>query len=201
MSSRTTDLWIVCHGFGQLAREFLPLFEAIAIPGRALVAPEALSRFYMSQGNVHTPATPVGATWMTTEDRENEIVDYVAYLDLLLAGIIPRVSPDATVTALGFSQGVATVSRWVAQSGPSLKKLVLWGGLLPPEFKDPRTIGGLVSQPLHFVSGTRDRYITPNLAASQFERLKALGISVSFTEFDGGHVIDSAALRSIAGPG
>src|SRR3954471_1991668 len=105
MSAHVSDLWIVCHGFGQLAREFLASFQSISRPNRLVVAPEALSRFYRSQGTVHTPETPVGATWMTTEDRETEISDYIAYLDTLLGDLLPRIAPQAPVTALGFSQG------------------------------------------------------------------------------------------------
>ena len=38
------DCWFVCHGYGQLAGEFLEAFEPIASPIRLIVAPEALSR-------------------------------------------------------------------------------------------------------------------------------------------------------------
>jgi len=46
---------------------------------------------------------------MTREDRLHEIDDYVHYLDALHTKIVPQ---GATVTALGFSQGTATVCRW-----------------------------------------------------------------------------------------
>lgn len=199
IGAATTDLWIVCHGFGQLAREFIPVFEPIAKPGRAIVAPEALNRFYKSQGTLHTPESPVGATWMTTEDRETEIADYIAYLDALLDDLRPKISREAKVTALGFSQGVATISRWVAASGPSLSQVIFWGGLLPPEFKDQRSLSGLSSQPLAFVVGNADRYFSNPLVDSEVKRLEGLGIPVLLTRFDGGHVVDPETLRSLAG--
>ena len=194
-----TDLWIVCHGFGQLARDFLPSFQPIAAPGRLIAAPEGLSRFYKGQGTVHTPQTPVGATWMTTEDRDNEIADYVGYLDSLVRHLSQQVSPQASVTALGFSQGAATVSRWVAAAKPVLKELILWGGLLPPEFKTQVTLGGLTAQPLRFVSGTQDRYFSRQLIKAELERLAALGIPVHAIEFEGGHSIKDETLRSLIG--
>lgn len=197
-NSATTDVWIVCHGFGHLAAEFIRDFEIIARPGRVIVAPEGLSRFYKSQGSVHTPATPVGATWMTSEDRQYEIADYVAYLDDLLAAIRPLVSPRADVTALGFSQGAATVSRWVAASRPSLARLVLWGGLVPPEFTDRQSVGGLGAQPLHFIVGNADRYFAADLVGLEIERLKALGLALEVQRFEGGHVIDSQTLQLLA---
>lgn len=197
MDANTTDIWIVCHGFGQLAGEFIKEFEVIARHGRAIVAPEGLSRFYKSQGTVHTPATPVGATWMTSEDRQNEIADYIAYLDDLLAAARGVVSPRACFTALGFSQGAATVSRWVAASRPSLARLVLWGGLIPPEFVEAN-VGGLASQPIQFVMGESDRYFNPDLVRSEIGRIEALGLKADVHRFEGGHVIDSRTLQSIA---
>jgi hypothetical protein len=42
---RSTDLWIVCHGYGQLASRFLERFRPIEAEQRGIVAPEGLSRF------------------------------------------------------------------------------------------------------------------------------------------------------------
>ena len=40
-----SELWLVLHGYGQLARFFLRPFEGME-RGRLIAAPEALSRFY-----------------------------------------------------------------------------------------------------------------------------------------------------------
>ena len=76
------ELWYVLHGYGQLAAPFLDDFRAIDDGTRLIVAPEALSRFYEGdvQARLHKDAK-VGASWMTREDRDAEIADYVAYLD------------------------------------------------------------------------------------------------------------------------
>jgi hypothetical protein len=64
------DVWIVCHGYGQLAADFLAAFQVIAAADRLLVAPEALNRFYPGvTTGPHGPDSPVAATWMTREDR------------------------------------------------------------------------------------------------------------------------------------
>src|SRR2546426_8007096 len=66
---------------------------------------------------------------MTREDRLHEIDDYVRYLDALYREVLGRVEgPAARVTALGFSQGTATVSRWAALGQSRLDHVVLWGG-------------------------------------------------------------------------
>src|SRR2546425_5855384 len=60
------DVWLVCHGYGQLASRFLERFRPIAAERRCIVAPEGLSRFYLTE----SPAERrVGASWMTREDR------------------------------------------------------------------------------------------------------------------------------------
>ena len=43
------ELWIACHGFGQLASRFLRPFESFAAEGRMVAAPEALNRFYLDR--------------------------------------------------------------------------------------------------------------------------------------------------------
>lgn len=192
------DLWIVCHGFGQLSAEFLADFDALAKPGRAIVAPEALSRFYKSQGTVHGPDTPVGATWMTREDRESEIGDYVRYLDDLAAELRPRVAANVLITALGFSQGAATVARWIASGTTPVQRLILWGGLLPPEFTTRESASHLRAQPMIFVCGDSDRYFTESLVQKEIGRYTELGIPIQFISFPGVHVLDTNTLVSIA---
>ena len=78
------ECWVVLHGYQQLARRFLRRFEPVAGDHRRVVAPEGLSRFYSDpRPGRHGRTSPVGASWMTREDREHEIRDYVAYLDRL----------------------------------------------------------------------------------------------------------------------
>ena len=134
---------------------------------------------------------------MTSEDREAEIADYIAYLDSVLQSVIECVAPDVEVTALGFSQGVATVSRWVAASKPNLARVILWGGLLPPEFKDTSGLGGLLSQPLSLVVGDTDRYFPSSMIEAEVNRVNTLKIPVTVTRFPGGHAIDPQALIAL----
>src|SRR4051812_37021459 len=85
----STELWFVLHGFSQLAGNFVQYFADLATTGsRLVVAPEGLNRFYVNQDtSVPAKDRPVGATWMTREDRLNEIRDYVRYFDRLHTAI------------------------------------------------------------------------------------------------------------------
>ena len=41
------EVWIVCHGYGQLATTFIDEFAHIASPNLCVIAPEAQYRFYL----------------------------------------------------------------------------------------------------------------------------------------------------------
>ena len=178
------EAWVVLHGYGQLAGRFVRRFEVIAGPGRLVVAPEALSRFYRQGG-----AGIVGASWMTREDREAEIRDYLGYLEQVRAALIPPVP----LTILGFSQGVATAARWAANGVPALRRLVCWGGLLPEDVP----AAGLSALPVTFVVGERDEWAPIARVEEQAAALRATGASVQVVPFHGGHELNSEVLLSL----
>ena len=104
------DVWFVLHGYGQLAAQFIGIFEALNDGTRLIVAPEALNRFYVA-GVETAPAAErgVGATWMTREDRLNEIDDYVAAGVALNTSLETRIgqSPLLVIDALLRSEAIA----------------------------------------------------------------------------------------------
>lgn len=199
LSAPASEVWIVCHGFAQLAREFIEEFRPIVRPGTLVVAPEALNRFYLNRDGGRAGASArVGATWMTREDRLVEIEDYVRYLDEVQREILDRPGRAVRVTALGFSQGTATVARWLAHGSARIDRVILWAGLLPPDI-DPAGPARerLTSSDLHLVRGTRDELLTAEQVADQAERLRRAGVPVTMLEFDGGHRMDRSTLERL----
>jgi predicted esterase len=201
LDASLTEVWIVCHGQGQLASRFLTRFIPIEREDRLFVAPEALSRYYLTpaQGGPHAPNAPVGATWMTREDRELEIEDYVRYLDLLhdeIFSVVPRKAVRLWV--LGFSQGTATVARWAARGTVDPDRVVLWAGLLPPELTAQDASALTRRAPLTVVLGRQDEFAKPDLVAAQASRLKELDVPHEIIRFDGGHEIVPDTLRDLA---
>ncbi len=195
------ELWFVVHGYGQLAGRFIREFAGLDDGTRLIVAPEALNRYYLdSIPERRNQAAPrVGATWMTREDREAEIADYVSYLDRVatevrhhLAGASPR------IVVLGFSQGTATVCRWLAASDMRAEQLVLWGGLIPPELQAAAWADRLHGAAITLVVGERDEYATPKVVATELERLSEAGVPFSLQRFDGGHSVDPTALETLS---
>ena len=193
------DVWMVLHGYKQLARRFLRRFERLDDGGRRVVAPEALSRFYVDQApGRHGPESVVGATWMTREDRAHEIEDYVRYLSRLAASE-RSAAPDAPFTLLGFSQGVATAARLAVLGGARFDRVVLWGDTLPPDLPMEAAASALEGVDLVLVRGRRDRAVAPDRADHERTRLEAAGIAHRLVVYDGGHDIDPDTLRDLAG--
>src|SRR5712664_766440 len=183
------DVWLVCHGYGQLASRFLERFRPIEAERRCIVAPEGLSRFYLTE---HPAERRVGASWMTREDRLREIDDYVRYLDGVYAKVVPR---NARVTALGFSQGTATVCRWAGLGSSRIDRLIVWGGEVPPDLDLKR----LRVPSLTLVYGTRDEFFTPKIVAANEARLREHKIGYDLVAFDGAHEISEPTLSQVAG--
>lgn len=193
-----TDLWIILHGYGQLAGDFLAAAGGLPGPGRLVVAPEALSRFYgqAADGASHVGA-PVGASWMTREDRDHEIEDYVGYLDVVLSRVMAALVQAPRIHVLGFSQGVATAARWVAAGGVRPATLVLWGSLPPGDLDEAgrQRFDGL---DVRIVHGTADHLISADAVRTAVTRLQRAGAQVRVETFEGGHRLDRAVLGALA---
>ena len=194
-----TDLWIVCHGYGQLAREFLAGFEPIAAPGRLIAAPEALSRFYTGSADARHSAARVGASWMTREDREAEIADQIAYLDGIADQLLSQLPDRPRVRALGFSQGASAVCRWAVLGKTRPNELILWAGEIPAEFTDETLAERLRHVAVNVVAGSRDRLVPDALVRHQEARLRKAGLEPRVSRFDGGHRLDSGTLHKLSG--
>jgi predicted esterase len=193
---QVAEVWIACHGFGQLAAEFAKPFNRIATAGRLIVTPEALNRFYVDLGEGASQAEArVGATWMTREDRLSEIADYVNFLDALYRVTVPS---GARVTAFGFSQGVATVSRWITMGECHVHRFIAWTGQLPPDLDLVKLGVRLAGGRIVLVQGSLDRYAQWVKEDENRSRLTTAGVAFESITFDGGHRLDDDVLRQLA---
>jgi predicted esterase len=193
----TRQVWFACHGYGQLASRFLEKLRVLDDGTRYLVAPEGLSRFYLSESPTERR---VGASWMTREDRLAEIADYVQYLDAVCQGVFGSLDrSQVTVHALGFSQGAATVSRWTALGRAKVDRLTLWGGEFPPDLD--LTVQTVVERlriaRLSLVYGRADQFITPKVTREIADRLRAHNVPNQEIPFDGGHELNDGVLKQL----
>ncbi|MGH7466975.1 MAG: alpha/beta hydrolase [Longimicrobiales bacterium] len=190
----TRELWLCCHGYGQLASRFIQHFAPIASEQRVIVAAEALHRFYLDPPDRPAPERRVGATWMTREDRAADMADYVRYLDTLVADLLRTVPGNAQLLALGFSQGTATVTRWAAATERQIARLILWGSGLPPDLDWSAVGAGLRRARVTLVAGAADAQMPSLRWAEQEKLLTSQKIAFERIDFDGGHHLDAATL-------
>ena len=194
-----SEVWFVLHGYRQLAGRFLRRFYGLHDGTRLIVAPEALNRFYIdAKVGRHGSESIVGGTWMTSEDREWEILDYTRYLDRLWEEVCPSLDrTKVQVTVLGFSQGLHTAARWAVLGHHRPDRLVLWGDYLPPDLPMDRAAEMLRNVEVVFVRGDSDPSQREELALNQERSLSESGIEHRLVTFGGGHEIDPDVLAEL----
>jgi len=188
------EVWFLLHGYGQLAAPFLASLGALARPARLLVAPEALSRFYLKRGTGE-----VGASWMTREERAEEIQDTLRYLDLVWERVLAEhaLPRDAGLRAFGFSQGAAAAARWSVLGRAPVQHVTLWACPLPPDLDLGPHAERARRLRWTFVLGDADATIDRVAWDSGVARLRAAGIEPECLRFPGGHELDPATLAHV----
>ncbi len=184
-------LWIVLHGYGQLARFFLRPFEGLE-GTRLIAAPEGLSRFYTDADH-----SRMGATWMTREDRDAEIADQASYLNALAESLLAQCPPGTPLHVLGFSQGVATACRWAVANTSPISRLVLWGGSMPPELLAPALAAKWQRSPITLVHGNADTIVGIDKLEESEARLRDAHVPFRTVQFAGGHVLNRLVLKQV----
>lgn len=191
LDKTTEQLWVVCHGYGQLARRFINKFQALDNGKNYIIAPEGLSRFYIEGFSGKT-----GATWMTREDRLTDIENYINFLDAVYKEAVAEIDlQQVKITILGFSQGAATVSRWVTQSQVHFDRLILWAGIYPPDLDFDKGKERIFDKKTFLVHGEQDPYLNEQRLKEQETLARKLGDPPRIITFSGKHQIDEETLR------
>lgn len=176
------NLLYVLHGYRQLARFFIKKFEALQ-DRYTIVAPEGLHRFYL-QGT----SGRVGASWMTKEERETDIDNYLNFLNSLHQQISEGKNWEST-SILGFSQGVATAFRWLANNAIQANTFMLCSGMIPPDVDLQENHHIFSAMEMVYFSGTNDPYKTEEAVKTFQERLNQLPYPIQKIEFEGKHEV------------
>lgn len=193
LTDKTQEVWFVCHGYGQLAPYFIKKFEPIASETRLIVAPEALSRFYLEGFSGR-----VGATWMTREERTTEIDDYVNYLNLLYDSILGNTdTTHLKISILGFSQGTATACRWVMNQHIKFDRLILWAGYFANGIEDVIAPSLLTDKEVVLVYGTQDEFLKQIDVVKYEANIRQAIPQLRVITFEGGHTVEAEALLKV----
>ncbi|MEQ9466539.1 MAG: hypothetical protein RLN88_03955, partial [Ekhidna sp.] len=126
LTEKTEKVWLVFHGYGQLAEYFIKKFDGLDPEKNFIIAPQGLSKYYLDGVTGR-----VGASWMTKEDRLTEIENQYSYID----GMLKEVGDisDKQLIYFGFSQGTATMGRYAAHAKIPFQKMIIWAGTFPPD--------------------------------------------------------------------
>ena len=192
LSTETEYLWIACHGYGQMVERFATKFSILDPQKHFVLCPEGLSRFYTKGFS-----GDIGASWMTRQDRLLEIEDYCNYLDTILEEYSAK-APKAKLMLFGFSQGCATVCRWLYNRKHDYQKMILWAGLVPEDLDWKRDNNGLKKDSILFVYGDQDQFIKEDQLEQYRKYLNDQSLEhISFRSFEGIHRVDKEVFRSI----
>ena len=188
LSASTKYIWLVCHGYGQAADRFLKKFDHLDLDQHFFIAPEGLSRFYW-QG-VHGD---VVASWMTSKDRLHEIDDHTNFLNSIYEHYASQY-PTINWVFFGFSQGCATIMRYLDKYRVKGVSICLWAGSLPPDLNYADMSPYLNQMDLTMIVGDNDEYIPENRLQQELVRLQQHQVPLNIIRFSGTHRIDRNVL-------
>jgi predicted esterase len=126
---------------------------------------------------------------MTKEDRQDEIVDYINYLNKLF---IELKLENKKINILGFSQGVATSSRWLSQVNFNINKLVFWAG--EPAYDIDYSYLKNVPN-LYYVYGNQDLFIQEGQILKIQNQFNSY--LFEYINFDGKHELNTIVLTKL----
>jgi len=189
------EIWLVVHGYGQLAEFFIRKFKSYFSPERLFIAPEGTNYNYLEgfQGRV-------GANWMTKHERETAIENNHRLLDELIDSLLEKYTEKPKIKILGFSQGAATATRWASQWKGNIDTFVLWSGGFALDLNVDAANEAFEETELFLVLGEKDDLINPESIQKQEALILSLGKAVKRMTFDGGHELDTEVLGKIINP-
>jgi predicted esterase len=187
--NKAENIWIVLHGYNQLAPFFIRKFQHLDPDKHFVVAPEGLHRFYRKGTSGR-----VGASWMTKEDRESDINDNANFLNNLSDTLLAKYTFQKRIL-LGFSQGGATATRWNFSGKFNANHLILWACVFPPDLEKDKEEKDRKEKTNYFVLGKNDQFFEAHYQEI-IEQYAEKGLLIK--EFDGFHDIEREMLTEIA---
>ncbi|MGB3606301.1 MAG: esterase [Psychroserpens sp.] len=188
-TATTKTVWFVCHGMGYLSRYFLKYFKGLPAAENFIIAPQAHSKYYITQEFKH-----VGASWLTKENTAAEMDNVMTYFDAIFER--EQISNAQNLIVLGYSQGVSVAMRYLASRKIKCSQLIMHSGSIPKELKkeDFEFFNGKAK----VIYGTTDEYLNDD--RMNLELLKAehlFGDRLEIIPFDGVHEVNVKLINSI----
>lgn len=184
LTAKTKRIWLVFHGYGQLGKFFIRKFEKLDKDENYVILPQGLHKYYLEgfYGRV-------GASWMTKEDRLNDIENQYSYLDAVLENE-PFDAKKVEFIYFGFSQGVATMCRYAAHAKRRFDQMIIWAGTIPPELEANDFAFLTGQEQFKYFTGKQDPFYKEGMEDEQKAKLYAMtGKEPEVIWFDGKHEV------------
>ena len=193
-SEKTNTVWIVLHGYGMLSEFFIKKFECILNDSTVVIAPEGSNRFYL-ENNYYR----VGASWMTKLDKEKDIEDNMSFIQTLYSNAVDEIGhTNFKLNTLGFSQGGATLTRWIMSNSITIDSLILWGSDIPKDCLTSEKKSRWSSIDVKLVIGNQDEYINEENKQKVIDLISSYGLKYELVAYEGSHKIIEKELEKIA---
>ena len=186
----TKHIWIGLHGYGQLVEFFQRTFRDLATEDRVFVFPQAPHKFY-----INGVSGRVGASWMTKDERLKDIDNQKKYLTTVINWAHAK-APSTPIHVLAFSQGVATIMRFLGHSPARISTLLAWAGSWPSDASE-ENIKALSKINFQGWFGDEDEFISRQKQIeiqAHYKDKFELDLAVSL--YKGGHKFDKVILKS-----
>ena len=185
IDNKSQNALIVLHGYGQLAKYFIKKFEHIT--SYDIIAVQAPNLFYLNGFSGR-----VGANWMTKEHRERAIAEQLKILESLSSHLKSKYTH---FSLCGFSQGVATASRWLKWNVIPFKKVLLYAGEIAPETFD--FFSAAHASHIRYVVGDEDEFFSSEKIELYQNRLDENAVNLNLEKVHGGHSVDVEVVRGV----
>jgi predicted esterase len=190
ITEKTKTVYFATHGYGMLAEFFSRKFLKLVDEESVVILPEGMHRFYW-QGT----GGRVVASWMTKDDREVDIADNKRLLNSVLTDA--GVNKNHSIVAIGFSQGVPTLCRWLVETPFHVDRLICWASDIPQDVLHDEGIDILNKCNTQLVVGDEDEFIAEERLKEFTTKLKSVGVDFDLVNYNGSHKIEPDLLLKL----
>ena len=192
LTSKTINVWFVCHGMGYLSKYFINYFNELNTEENYIIAPQAQSKYYITPKFKH-----VGASWLTKENTMKETDNVMRYFDAVFESeIIPN---GKKLIVLGYSQGVSVALRYIARRQIQCSHVVIMSGGIPKELKVEDFEFLESTTKLSLIFGNQDNYLDEDRILHEKNRAFELfgHLDLKIIPFEGVHEVNKKLINNL----
>ncbi|MEM8889387.1 MAG: hypothetical protein AAGD28_15520, partial [Bacteroidota bacterium] len=194
INENTKEIWIICHGYGQMARYFIRRFDVLDPETHFLIAPQGLDRFYFDN------FTKLGASWTTRELRDTHVSNQQTYLNAMYDAELAHLDLSKyTLRIMGFSQGVSVITRWAVQRQVPFDHMIMWAGGFPPNLTVDKWAFRKPGSKVTVLVGSEDPFLKKEKLEQEREVVESVFPDYEFVMFEGGHQVLRTVLQDLMG--